>query len=177
MPYKSKAQQRLFHYLESKGEMPKKTVKHFDEMTDFGDLPEHIKHAMGGYIDQLADTEQLEHPIDTSGEPAHGHRGDHYVEEEEHDAHGGMVHKYSKGGMVDKAHHAFSKHHHEVKHKEPHLKDGPMHGFEEPHHEEHYAHGGMAHHSEHGKHHAHGGKIHGKKGEFAKHLAKKMRGF
>ena len=88
MPYKSKAQQKLFHYLESKGEMPKKTVEHYDEMTDFADLPEHIKHAMGGIISEIQSSDLLEHPKDTSGEPEDDHM--------DHSAEGGMV-KEKKG--------------------------------------------------------------------------------
>lgn len=84
MPYKSKAQQRLFHYLESKGEIPKKTVSHYDKMTEFSDLPEHVKHAMGGIISELADSELLEHPIDTAGDPEHEGEREEY-------AHGGKV--------------------------------------------------------------------------------------
>lgn len=33
MPYKSKAQQRKFHAMAARGEIPKSTVKKFDEAT------------------------------------------------------------------------------------------------------------------------------------------------
>lgn len=42
MPYKSKAQQRLFHAKEARGEISKKTVDEYDESTDFSHLPEHV---------------------------------------------------------------------------------------------------------------------------------------
>ena len=91
MPYKSKAQARLFHHLESKGEMPKKTVNKFDKMTEFEDLPEHVKMALGGLVGALGDSELMEHPIDTSGEPHRDHMGDGEEEEMEHHAEGGMA--------------------------------------------------------------------------------------
>lgn len=51
MPFKSQAQQRYFHYLESKGKMPKKTVDEFDNVTDFDHLPEHVKkYYRGGFV-------------------------------------------------------------------------------------------------------------------------------
>lgn len=133
MPYKSKAQARLFHHLESIGEMPKKTVSKYDKMTEFEDLPEHVKKAMGGIIHELADSSILEHPVDTTGEPhTEGER------EEEHPmeymAHGGKAH-YSKGGKVHGVHKM--------------------------------ARGGQVEHEEESE----------KKGVFAKHLAKKLRGF
>lgn len=49
-PYKSKAQQRYFHYLESKGKMPKKTVDEFDDSSDFEDMPERVQMSLGGRI-------------------------------------------------------------------------------------------------------------------------------
>lgn len=49
MPYKSDAQRRYFHYLESKGKMPKKTVDEFDLTSRGDDLPEYVEqHAEGG---------------------------------------------------------------------------------------------------------------------------------
>ena len=68
MPYKSAAQARLFHYLESKGEMPKKTVAKYDRMTEFEDLPERVKAAMGGIMGEIAEMD-LDETLDTSGEP------------------------------------------------------------------------------------------------------------
>lgn len=53
MPYVSKAQQRMFHYMESEGKMPKSTVSEFDEATDFSHLPERKKRkkmADGGTV-------------------------------------------------------------------------------------------------------------------------------
>ena len=50
MPYKSKAQQRLFHAKAARGEMPKSTVDEFDKATNFKSLPSHksksLKHMM-----------------------------------------------------------------------------------------------------------------------------------
>ena len=40
MPYRSKAQQRLFHAKEARGEISPKVVNEFDEATDFKSLPE-----------------------------------------------------------------------------------------------------------------------------------------
>lgn len=40
MPYESKAQQRLFHAKEARGEISHATVKEFDQATDFSRLPE-----------------------------------------------------------------------------------------------------------------------------------------
>ena len=40
MPYTSKAQQRAMHAKAERGEIPKKTVKEFDQATDFDKLPE-----------------------------------------------------------------------------------------------------------------------------------------
>ena len=40
MPYKSKAQQRLFHAKLAQGEISAKTVKEYDNATDFSHLPE-----------------------------------------------------------------------------------------------------------------------------------------
>jgi len=52
-PYKSRAQQKYFHYLESKGKMPKKVVDEFDEATNFDKLPEQVQYAMGGRVGKL----------------------------------------------------------------------------------------------------------------------------
>lgn len=43
MPYDSKAQQRLFHAKQKRGEISAKTVKEFDQSTDFSNLPERKK--------------------------------------------------------------------------------------------------------------------------------------
>jgi hypothetical protein len=53
MPYKSDAQRKYFHYLESKGKMPKSTVDEWDEASRGMDLPEHKRKKMhlGGSID------------------------------------------------------------------------------------------------------------------------------
>lgn len=58
MPYKSKAQERLFHYLESKGKMKKSVVDEYDKNTDQEDLPE--KMFGGGVIqsDDMNDNEK-----------------------------------------------------------------------------------------------------------------------
>lgn len=123
MPYQSKAQARLFHYLESKGEIPKKTVQKYDKMTEFEDLPEHVKMALGGIVSEIQDSDIMEHPRNTSGEP-------HTNEEEE-----------------------------EKKPMEYMAKGGKVHAYK-------MAHGGQVEHEEKEE----------KKGMFAKHLAKKMKG-
>ena len=43
MPYKSKAQQRLFHAKEARGEISHKVVKEYDRATNFKKLPERKK--------------------------------------------------------------------------------------------------------------------------------------
>lgn len=45
MPYRSKAQQRLFHAKEARGEISPATVHEFDEATKghYQDLPEKVK--------------------------------------------------------------------------------------------------------------------------------------
>ena len=40
MPYESKAQARLFHAKLARGEMDARTVKEFDQATDFSRLPD-----------------------------------------------------------------------------------------------------------------------------------------
>jgi hypothetical protein len=40
VPYVSKAQQRAMHAKAERGEIPKKTVREFDQATDFKNLPE-----------------------------------------------------------------------------------------------------------------------------------------
>lgn len=107
MPFKSKAQSKYFHYLESKGKMPKKTVHEFDEATDFHDLPEHVKKAHGGrmyseggMVDHMQEGEMRaphneEEMPDYDGNGAHYQMGDpmdeRNKEELPHFAHGGMV--------------------------------------------------------------------------------------
>lgn len=111
MPYSSKAQQRLFHYLESKGKMPKKTVQEYDHASDFEHLPEEADHgyAHGGMVEESYDEEMGEaHDFDSSGEP---HTDDEYEDEHpmEYMAHGGRVKKMAKGGMVAAPHPMFAK--------------------------------------------------------------------
>lgn len=43
MPYVSRAQQRLFHAKERRGEISHATVKEFDRATDFSHLPERVR--------------------------------------------------------------------------------------------------------------------------------------
>ena len=43
MPYKSKAQERYFHYAESSGKIAPKVVKEFDKASKGKSLPEHVK--------------------------------------------------------------------------------------------------------------------------------------
>lgn len=76
-PYRSKAQQKYFHYLEQQGKLPKKTVREFDDETDFDHLPER-KMSHGGMADHM------EH-----GEKRAPHRDEM------------MPRFYNKGGMVN----------------------------------------------------------------------------
>lgn len=42
MPFKSKKQQKYFHYLDEKGKLPKSIdLKEYNKSTDFKHLPEH----------------------------------------------------------------------------------------------------------------------------------------
>jgi hypothetical protein len=63
MPYQSKAQQRKFHAMESRGEISPATVKHWDKATkNFAALPEHKPDAekkSGDMLAQLAATAAL----------------------------------------------------------------------------------------------------------------------
>lgn len=100
MPFKSKAQQRYFHYLESKGKMPKKTVNEFDEATDFEHLPEKkTGYAYGGEVENYDEEMGEASEYDSAGEP---HTEDKLEDEEpmEFMSHGGMAKKMSRGGMV-----------------------------------------------------------------------------
>jgi len=45
MPFKSKAQARMFYAKEANGEIPKGTSKEWSEDTNFKALPEHVKKA------------------------------------------------------------------------------------------------------------------------------------
>jgi hypothetical protein len=119
-PYKSGAQQRYFHYLESKGKMPKKTVDEFDHSTDYEHLPE--KMNFGGkahleYGDEDAPHNFEEMPnMDRGGRmkvmrhnemaPHMNRGGSMHVPEEMEEAprlsRGGRAMKgYAAGGMVD----------------------------------------------------------------------------
>lgn len=91
-PFKSRAQQKMFHYMESKGKMPKKTVDEFDEFddsTDFSHLPEH-KMAFGGEI------EAPEH-----GDEDMEYDFPHDPDMPQHFAHGGMVNPDEEQGEMD----------------------------------------------------------------------------
>lgn len=105
-PFKSRAQQRYFHYLESKGKMPKSTVDEFDEATDFEHLPaKKHNYAYGGMVDEPInyDEEMGEaHEYDSAGEP---HTEDKFEDEQpmEFMSQGGMVKKMSRGGMVNRS--------------------------------------------------------------------------
>ena len=97
MPYKSNAQQRYFHYLESKGKLPKKVVDEYDEETDFDSIPERVPAYHGGMVGHLPrydfDEEMGEaSDYDSSGEPD--------KEEEEEGYYRGGVVKMAKGGMA-----------------------------------------------------------------------------
>lgn len=105
MPYASRAQQKYFHYLESEGKMPKKTVKEFDESTDYDQLPEHVKMAEGGMItpeDNFDWDEGHAYEYDSSGEP----HTEHELESEhpmEFMHKGGRIKRMAHGGMVSRS--------------------------------------------------------------------------
>lgn len=91
MPYKSAAQQRYFHYLESKGKMPKKTVEEFDRATDFEELPERVKKlAHGGMI-----TDDMGYDFEDEDQ---GHYPVQEFEEEEFKR--PMIMRMSRGGFA-----------------------------------------------------------------------------
>ena len=55
MPYKSKAQMRLFFAKEKAGELPEGTAKQWaDETPNIKKLPEHVKKAMLGPFEKIA---------------------------------------------------------------------------------------------------------------------------
>lgn len=103
MPYSSKAQQRYFHYLESKGKLPKKTVKDYNESTEFDDLPESVDgYSQGGMIEPKNDYDwDMGHAseYDSSGEP---HTEDELESEHpmEYMNRGGSVKKMNRGGAI-----------------------------------------------------------------------------
>ena len=109
MPYKSKSQQRYFHYLESKGKMPKKTVDEFDGATDFDHLPEEAhQYAHGGMVedDESFDEEMGEaHDYDSAGEP---HTEDDFEDEKpmEFMSRGGIVKRMGMSGKMPSPHFA-----------------------------------------------------------------------
>ena len=59
MPYKSQAQQRYFHYLESKGKLKKSVVDEFDQASKGKDLPK--KLAFGGMVDEGEEKQSKDH--------------------------------------------------------------------------------------------------------------------
>ena len=50
MPYKSQAQRRLFHWLESQGKISSKKVSEYDTASKGKKLPERVKKAFGGEV-------------------------------------------------------------------------------------------------------------------------------
>lgn len=103
MPYSSKAQQRYFHYLESKGKLPKKTVQEYDDSTDFEDLPERVEgYSEGGMIEPENNYDwDMGHATsyDSSGEP---HTEDELESEHpmEYMNKGGRAKKMNRGGVA-----------------------------------------------------------------------------
>ena len=105
MPYKSRAQQHYFHWLESKGKLPKKTVDEWDDASEGMHLPERMKArkmSSGGLVDK--DDREYNRFHDSSSDPEHGdHRyvqDSPYFDEEQGDEEASYPH-YSKGGMVE----------------------------------------------------------------------------
>lgn len=115
MPYKSKSQQRLFHYLQSKGKLPKKKVDEFDQSTDYSDIPEKMWSG-GVFVDPDDDQDQSAidansenedevtgnfHPYVSSGEP---HTDDdlEYDHPMEYMNKGGMVSHLNRGDKKPK---------------------------------------------------------------------------
>lgn len=82
MPYKSRAQQKYFHYLESKGKMPKKVVDEFDDATkDYDDLPENMFEGGMAVDDQDHEMGPYNwHRRNSSGEP---HTNDKFDDEQD----------------------------------------------------------------------------------------------
>jgi hypothetical protein len=86
MPFKSKAQQKYFHYLESQGKMPKKTVDEFDKATDFEKLPEKVKaYSYGGEVESPDEEQGEAHDYASSGEP-HENEGFQSAEDMENES-------------------------------------------------------------------------------------------
>lgn len=60
MPFKSKAQRRLFYALESKGELPKGTASKWEKETKDKSLPEKVAFWSGFYKKAASNTFKLE---------------------------------------------------------------------------------------------------------------------
>lgn len=100
MPYKSRAQQKYFHYLESKGKMPKKVVDEFDDTTAYDHLPEYAA-AHGGMVPHMEHGEEAaphvkqgmpKYGSGPSAKMQHGDEQEHMMKERlPHFADGGMV--------------------------------------------------------------------------------------
>lgn len=54
MPYKSERQRRFFHAAEERGEIPKKTVEHWDKASKGKDLPEHVNKKKEASVEKVA---------------------------------------------------------------------------------------------------------------------------
>ena len=105
-PYKSGAQRGYFHWLESKGKLPKSIDLHeWDEASKGKDLPEHVpEHWKGGPVEEMDGGHEkgwknfLE-PHDSAGEP-HTEEDREDEQPEEYMSHGGRVKKMAQGGFA-----------------------------------------------------------------------------
>ena len=111
MPYKSEAQRRLFHWLESQGKLSHAKVREYDKATKGKELPEYVKakrKAFGGEVEAKAEARcpVCDYPLDEipvaldAGE-ACPRCGFGNAKDVPHKAHGGMIHgKHARGGEV-----------------------------------------------------------------------------
>ena len=111
MPYKSEAQRRLFHWLESQGKLSHAKVREYDKATKGKELPEYVKakrKAFGGEVEAkpearcpVCDYPLDEIPVALDAGEACPRCGFGNAKDVPHKAHGGMIHgKYARGGEV-----------------------------------------------------------------------------
>jgi hypothetical protein len=110
MPYKSRAQQRLFHHLVSQGKLAPEVAEEYDAASKGKKIPQFVKRkAFGGQIEAKAGVRcpACDYPLDSApvaldageGCPRCGY-GD--AKEVPHKAMGGEIQQYAEGGEVER---------------------------------------------------------------------------
>ena len=111
MPYKSRAQQRLFHHLVSQGKLAPEVAHEYDVETKGKKIPQYVKRkAFGGEVEAKEGVHcpACDYPLDSApvamdageGCPRCGFGS---AKEVPHKARGGMIHRYAEGGEVESA--------------------------------------------------------------------------